>query len=167
MEYSLYDDIKIPRNGCLLDERKIDFNRNPNEVLENIWCIGGERGWYHLNWLWKIRGILDKLVGGVGLRRGRKDQINLKVGDPLDFWRVIVANKKEMRLLLFADMKLPGDAWLEFKIIPNKDGGQLRQTASFRPFGFPGKLYWYALYPFHVFVFRGMVTKITEYYPSN
>jgi hypothetical protein len=85
-------------------------------VLKNIWSIGGERGWYYGNWLWNIRGFLDKIVGGVGLRRGRTNKTEIYPGDTLDFWRVLAADKENKRLLLYAEMKLPGEAWLEFKI---------------------------------------------------
>ena len=102
---------------------------------------------------------MDKMVGGVGLRRGRTSANSLNAGDALDFWRVLYANKEEGRLLLIAEMKLPGDAWLEFKI---KDQ-TLVQTATFRPLGLLGRLYWYAVLPFHGFIFRGMIHKITEH----
>lgn len=101
---------------------------------------------------------MDKLFGGVGLRRGRTNATKLKVGDALDFWRVLYANRKEGRLLLFAEMKVPGEAWLEFKIKDNI----LTQTATFRPHGIAGRLYWYAVLPFHGLVFNGMITEITK-----
>ncbi len=101
---------------------------------------------------------MDKLAGGVGLRRGRTNQNSISIGDSLDFWRVIYSNKDEGRLLLFAEMKLPGEAWLEFKI----DGDKLTQTATFRPLGLMGRLYWYSVYPFHGFIFNGMINKLTK-----
>ena len=100
---------------------------------------------------------MDKLVGGVGLRRGRTSKDTLQAGDALDFWRVLYANKEEGRLLLFAEMKLPGEAWLEFKIVDE----ELIQTATFRPLGLWGRLYWYSVLPFHGFIFKGMLKKLT------
>lgn len=156
--------VEAPTFGCFKDVRAETFHREPNEVMENIWCIGGERGWYYGNTLWKIRGFMDKLVGGVGLRRGRRSPTDLKAGDALDFWRVVYANKKELRLLLFAEMKLPGDAWLEFKIKPQNDGSHtLIQSATFRPLGVWGRVYWYLVLPFHGFIFSNMVKNIVAY----
>ena len=100
---------------------------------------------------------MDKLAGGVGLRRGRTSENSLNAGDALDFWRVLFADKKEGRLLLYAEMKLPGEAWLEFKI----EGNKLIQTATFRPLGLLGRLYWYSVLPLHEFVFRGIIKKLT------
>lgn len=164
-DYSEY--IKIPQQGCFIDKRKVEFNRKPIEILENIWSIGGSRGWYFLDSLWIIRGFLDKLFGGVGLRRGRTNQNSITAGDALDFWRVLLADKQNMRLLLYAEMKLPGEAWLEFKITPTENGGTLNQTATFRPNGLSGRLYWFFVYPFHMLMFRGMVKSITEYKPKT
>ena len=101
---------------------------------------------------------MDKIFGGVGLRRGRTHDTYLEAGDPLDFWRVLLADKKEKRLLLFAEMKLPGEAWLEFKIVKDK----LYQRAVFRPKGVWGRLYWYSVLPFHAFVFNGMINALVE-----
>ena len=149
--------IAVPVHGCFKDQRsKLIFSRE--ECIDKIWGIGGNNGWYYANWLWKVRGIMDKLAGGVGLRRGRTNQNSISIGDSLDFWRVIYSNKDEGRLLLFAEMKLPGEAWLEFKI----DGDKLTQTATFRPLGLMGRLYWYSVYPFHGFIFNGMINKLTK-----
>ena len=131
-------------------------------MLRNIWSLGGERGWFYANFLWKIRGFLDKLIGGVGLRRGRTNKKDINAGDALDFWRVLVADSKEKRLLLYAEMKLPGEAWLEFKIENRNDNYFLVQTATFRAKGLLGRLYWYSVLPFHFFVFDGMARKIAE-----
>jgi hypothetical protein len=150
--------IQVPKYGILKDEQKIRVE-NPIEVLENIWKIGGETGWYYGNWLWKVRGFLDKLWGGVGLRRGRTHPDKIFPGDSLDFWRVLLADKKGKRLLLFAEMKLPGEAWLEFKIDENN---VLHQTATFRPRGLRGRLYWYSIVPFHYFIFGGMIRGIAN-----
>ncbi len=150
--------IEVPINGCYKDIRTIKVN-NPMASLEKIWSIGGKNGWYSGNWLWEIRGILDQIVGGVGMRRGRKSATEISPGDALDFWRVLLADKQNKRLLLFAEMKLPGEAWLEFKIDEHQI---LTQTATFRPLGLWGRLYWYAVLPFHGFIFRGMLNKIAN-----
>lgn len=131
--------------------------------MENIWAIGGERGWYYGNWLWKLRGFLDKLVGGVGLRRGRTNATTIHTGDTLDFWRVLVADPEKKRLLLYAEMKLPGEAWLEFKLAKNNGKDFLFQTATFRPKGIWGRIYWYLVLPFHFFVFEGMAENLVNY----
>ncbi len=150
--------IQVPKYGVLKDEKKIKVD-DPEAVLRNIWRIGGEQGWYYGNWLWKIRGFIDKLTGGVGLRRGRTHPDKIYPGDSLDFWRVLLADKKGKRLLLFAEMRLPGEAWLEFRI--DKDA-VLHQTATFRPKGLRGRLYWYAIVPFHYFIFGGMIRNIAR-----
>ena len=154
---SISEFIAVPEFGCFKDARVADVE-NRELSIDKIWSIGGENGWYHGNWLWRIRGFLDKLFGGVGLRRGRTNQKTISVGDALDFWRVLYANKEEGRLLLFAEMKLPGEAWLEFKIIDEK----LFQTATFRPLGLLGRLYWLVVLPFHGIIFKGMIKKISQ-----
>jgi uncharacterized protein YbjT (DUF2867 family) len=148
--------IEVPVNGCFKDVRCTKVN-DPETVLNRIWSIGGTTGWYYGNWMWSVRGVMDKMVGGVGLRRGRKSATRINAGDTLDFWRVLLASKKERRLLLYAEMKLPGEAWLEFKI--NNDN-MLEQTATFRPLGIWGRLYWYSVLPFHGFIFKGMMNRI-------
>jgi hypothetical protein len=131
-------------------------------VLNNVWSIGGAKGWYYANRLWRIRGFLDKLVGGVGLRRGRTNVNTIDPGDALDFWRVLIADKAQKRLLLYAEMKLPGEAWLEFKIVEDNRKWYLTQEATFRPKGLWGRLYWYSLLPFHYFIFTGMINNIVK-----
>ncbi len=157
LDFKISEYIKVPVYGCFKDIRKKQI-ADVSSCLENIWRIGGETGWYHANWLWKLRGLIDKTVGGVGLRRGRTSIDNIKAGDTLDFWRVLYANKEEKRLLLFAEMKLPGDAWLEFQI---KDH-TLIQTATFRPKGLLGRMYWYSVLPLHGIIFKGMINKLTK-----
>jgi len=147
---------EVPVNGCYFDDRKLHIV-DSEKVLNKIWSIGGSTGWYYADWLWGIRGFIDKLFGGVGLRRGRKNQTEISPGDALDFWRVLIADKREKRLLLFAEMKLPGEAWLEFRI---DNQNVLFQTATFRPLGLWGRLYWYSVLPFHGFIFRGMIRNI-------
>jgi uncharacterized protein YbjT (DUF2867 family) len=150
--------IQVPKYGCLKDVKKMKIT-NPDQVLENIWSIGGEKGWYYGNWLWQLRGFFDKMFGGVGLRRGRTSPTHLDNGDSLDFWRVLLANKEEKRLLLFAEMRVPGEAWLEFRI--DKDN-VFYQIATFRPRGILGRLYWYSMIPFHFFIFDGMLKNIAK-----
>jgi hypothetical protein len=150
--------IEVPTNGCYIDVRKMKVN-DVAQSLDKIWAIGGKTGWYYGNWLWEIRGFLDQLIGGVGMRRGRKSATEINTGDALDFWRVLLADKREMRLLLFAEMRLPGEAWLEFKI--DKDQ-VLTQTATFRPLGVLGRLYWFSVLPFHGLIFKGMIGRIAS-----
>ena len=157
LSMNISDFINVPEFGCFKDKKSLTFN-DINKCKENIWKIGGKNGWYKANFLWKIRGLLDKIFGGVGLRRGRTHPSEISAGDTLDFWRVLYANKKEGRLLLFAEMKLPGEAWLEFNIINNR----LYQTATFRPKGILGRIYWYAVVPFHHIVFNGMIKNIVK-----
>ena len=149
--------VEVPVYGCYRDERSRVL-KNEKETIKKVWTIGGNNGWYYADWLWGFRGFIDKLFGGVGLRRGRKDPKEIKPGESLDFWRVIYADKKEKRLLLYAEMKLPGEAWLEFKIREN----QLYQTATFRPLGVPGRIYWFLVLPFHGMIFNGMINKIAN-----
>lgn len=149
--------IELPQYGCFKDVRHRTI-QDEAFTIDKIWSIGGRNGWYSFNRLWKLRGYMDKLFGGVGLRRGRTHDTYLEAGDPLDFWRVLLADKQEKRLLLFAEMKLPGEAWLEFKIVKDK----LYQRAVFRPKGVWGRLYWYSVLPFHAFVFNGMINALVE-----
>lgn len=155
LDFKISDYIQVPEFGCFKDIRTEPVGDN-GKCLEKIWRIGGKTGWYYANFLWKLRGFMDKLNGGVGLRRGRTNENDIQAGDTLDFWRVLYADKNEKRLLLFAEMKLPGEAWLEFKI----EGGKLLQTATFRPWGLMGRLYWYSVAPFHHIVFGGMIKKL-------
>jgi uncharacterized protein YbjT (DUF2867 family) len=148
--------IEVPANGCFKDVRRLKLNK-PDVALNRIWKIGGNTGWYYADWLWSLRGVLDKMVGGVGLRRGRKSPTKINAGDTLDFWRVLLADKEQKRLLLYAEMKLPGEAWLEFKI---NNENVLEQTATFRPLGVWGRLYWYAVLPFHGLIFNGMIRSL-------
>jgi len=156
-DFNISEFLTVPTYGCFLDKRS-QFMSNQECSIERVWSIGGKTGWYYGNWLWKLRGFLDRLAGGVGLRRGRTHEHQLSVGDAVDFWRVLYADKEEGRLLLFAEMKLPGEAWLEFKVV----SGTLWQTATFRPKGLLGRIYWYAVYPFHGLIFNGMLNKLTR-----
>lgn len=155
--YNISDFIEVPTFGCFIDKRRMTF-KTKESTIQKIWKLGGGNGYYFGNWLWRLRGFLDKLVGGVGLRRGRTSPEQIQAGDALDFWRVLYANKSEGRLLLFAEMKLPGEAWLEFRL----DNNQVVQTATFRPLGILGRLYWYSVLPFHGFIFRNMLKAISQ-----
>jgi uncharacterized protein YbjT (DUF2867 family) len=163
LETSFMDQVKVPQNGTVEYKVKMPFDRKAEEVFNNIWSIGGSRGWYYLDWMWSFRGFLDKVFGGVGTRRGRTSNTNLQAGDVLDFWRVLLADKSNKRLLLYAEMKVPGEAWLEFKVIQYHGKSYLSQIATFRPNGLFGRMYWYAMYPFHLFIFDGMAKRITQY----
>ena len=157
LDFNLSDFIDVPTYGCYTDKRSKPVD-NRDYTINKIWGIGGINGWYYATWLWKLRGYLDKLMGGVGLRRGRTNPDKIAAGDAIDFWRVLFADKEEGRLLLFAEMILPGEAWLEFRI----DNGILYQTATFRPKGVLGRLYWLAVLPFHALVFRGMIKRLIK-----
>jgi len=149
--------IEVPVHGCYSDKRKISIN-NEKETINKIWAIGGKKGWYYANWLWAIRGFIDKMAGGVGLRPTRKNTERINPGESLDFWRVLYANRTEKRLLLYAEMKLPGEAWLEFKVANN----MLFQTATFRPRGLFGRIYWFGVMPFHGIIFNGMIKNLAK-----
>jgi len=163
VDNSLLEHINVPTNGCYFDKREKEIITNVEQVLNNLWSIGGERGWYYADWLWHICGFLDKLVGGVGLRRGRTNTNEIHTGDTLDFWRVLAADKQNKRLLLYAEMKLPGEAWLEFKIAEKNGKNFLQQTAIFRPKGLLCRLYWFSILPFHYFMFEGMAENVAKH----
>jgi uncharacterized protein YbjT (DUF2867 family) len=149
--------------GTLLrDERSLLSGADPKRLWEVIEAIGGATGWYHADFLWRLRGVLDRVFGGVGLRRGRRNAHELLEGDALDFWRVIV-RQKGRRLSLRAEMKLPGEAVLQFELLPEPDGRvRLVQRALFRPKGLWGILYWWMVSPLHAYVFGGMLKKIAR-----
>ena len=153
--------LKVPQHGVFTDLKERQITGELQETRRVFFSIGGNNGWYYGNYLWRLRGYLDKLAGGVGLRRGRTHEYELKPGDALDFWRVLVADYEEGRLLLYAEMRLPGEAWLEWKTERAENGEYLlKQTATFRPSGVWGRLYWYAVLPFHSFIFSGMIDQI-------
>jgi len=145
--------------GWLFDSRSIRIQVPPEKAFEPIRRIGGATGWYYANWLWRLRGAMDRVAGGVGLRRGRRDPDGLCVGDPVDCWRVEALEPHRL-LRLAAEMKLPGRAWLEFSVSGDSGGSTIRQTASFDPVGLLGRAYWYAVYPLHQIVFQGMLRNI-------
>lgn len=156
------DHIEVPKYGCMKDEKSFIYKGNLKKLLDTIWQIGGKNGWYAYNFLWKVRGGLDKLFGGVGLRRGRRHPSEIAPGDALDVWRVLVSDKEQMRLLLYAEMKLPGEAWLEFNVEKQEGNYTLHQIATFRPKGLLGRLYWYILFPIHHLIFRKMGQNIIK-----
>ncbi|WOD43730.1 SDR family oxidoreductase [Hwangdonia lutea] len=154
---NLHKYVNVPKYGCFKDYKERPV-KNPEKTIDKIWAIGGKNGWYYGSFLWRIRGYIDKAFGGIGLRRGRTNPTEIHAGDALDFWRVIFADKPQQKLLLYAEMRLPGEAWLEFKI----EDHILKQTATFRPRGIWGRLYWYSVLPFHGFIFKGMINKLSE-----
>ena len=148
------------REGMVFERRKRRVHAPAGEVYRVIAGIGGARGWYHANWLWRMRGMTDRLLGGVGLRRGRRHPDDLRVGDSLDFWRVDALEQGRL-LRLRAEMKLPGHAWLQYEVREDNEGATLvEQTAAFLPKGLAGLVYWYALYPIHAWIFSGLVKEI-------
>lgn len=147
------------RGSRIVDSRATRVPVDAKAAFTPIRRIGGEQGWYAGNFLWRIRGAIDLLAGGVGLRRGRRDPENLRVGEPLDFWRV-ERYEPDRLLRLHAEMRLPGRAWLQFEVEPDGEGSVVRQTALFKPRGLFGLLYWYGLYPIHAWIFRAMLRRI-------
>lgn len=147
--------------GRLVDSRVVSVNVDVEAAFRPIRRIGGRTGWYYANWLWRLRGLLDAIVGGVGLRRGLRQPDERGVGDAVDFWRV-EALEPNRRLRLAAEMKLPGRAWLEFEVEGDGTGSRIRQTAMFDPRGIGGRVYWYGLYPIHRLVFAGMLRGIAR-----
>ncbi|MDN3505752.1 MAG: SDR family oxidoreductase [Simkaniaceae bacterium] len=149
--------VEVPKFGCVSQTTPFRFKGDPDKVMEAVFSLGGKEG-YYMNWAWKLRGLIDKTFGGVGLRRGKTARKHLRPGDALDFWRVLLADKENQRLLLFAEMRVPGEAWLEFRI----ENSTLYQTATFRPKGLLGRLYWYILYPIHSLIFKGLGKKMIK-----
>ncbi len=149
-------DVLGSHEGMLLDRRRRRTKAVPERVFEAICTLGGEHGWPAGNFLWQLRGVLDRFCGGVGMRRGRRHARELRVGDPLDFWRVEALEPAHL-LRLRAEMKLPGRAWLQFEVLPEPGGSRVEQTAFFEPHGVLGYLYWYSVLPFHRFVFPGLI----------
>jgi len=147
--------------GMIVERRQRAVAAPPEQVFAVVESLGGEAGWPYANLLWRVRGLVDRLVGGVGMRLGRRDPDHLRVGDALDFWRVEEIRRPEL-LRLRAEMKVPGRAWLQYEVRPTEGGSSLVQTAFFEPKGLPGLVYWYGLYPIHVLIFRGTVRVLAE-----
>ncbi len=146
-------------SGMVHDKKIITIEKSSSDIFKFLSSLGGETGWLYGNFLWKIRGYIDLFFGGVGLRRGRRDPLVLNQGDALDFWRIekVIENKL---IRLKAEMKVPGKAWLQYEIVENENNCQLTQTAFFAPKGLFGLIYWYSLFPVHIFIFRGMIKAI-------
>ncbi len=146
--------------GLIREQRQLVAAVAPPAAFRAFSGLGGARGWLYMNWAWQFRGAVDRLVGGVGMRRGRRDPDELRVGDALDFWRVEAVEPGRL-LRLRAEMKVPGPAWLEFQALPHGVGQSLIiQTAFFEPKGLSGLIYWYALYPIHAFIFSGLIREV-------
>lgn len=156
-----------PKNETLqyssrvFDKRDLFVPVSPRCAFHPIQRIGGKTGWYYANFLWKMRGYLDLLFGGIGTRRGRRDPVDIRVGDTLDWWRV-EAYEQDKLLRLQAEMKVPGRAWLQFEVEPYQDGSIIHQTAIFDPLGLWGRMYWYMLMPAHDIIFGGMLRRIAK-----
>jgi hypothetical protein len=151
------------REGMIVERRQRAVAAPPERVFAEVERVGGDAGWPYANLLWRVRGLMDRLVGGVGMRLGRRDPDRLRAGDALDFWRVEEVRRPTL-LRLRAEMKVPGRAWLQYEATPLDDGARSRlvQTAFFEPKGLPGLAYWYALYPVHGLIFRGIVRDLAE-----
>jgi uncharacterized protein YbjT (DUF2867 family) len=148
--------------GMILERRQLVTSASPDQAYSVVSRLGGHTGWLYYNWAWRVRGAMDRLVGGVGLRRGRRDPVDLRPGDAVDFWRVEAAEPGR-RLLLRAEMKVPGRAWLQFEMAPHSEKQtRVTQTAFFAPKGLAGLGYWYLLYPIHRVIFSGMIRKVAE-----
>lgn len=154
--------IQVPEHGVLRDRQKVPLTTDRKSVIDAVWSVGGRNGWPSMNWAWKVRGAMDRLSGGIGMRRGRRHPTQLFAGDALDFWRVILADRGDgeepARLILSAEMKVPGEAWLDFEITET----ELIQTATFRPRGLFGRLYWYSVLPFHLLLFPAMARRLAS-----
>jgi uncharacterized protein YbjT (DUF2867 family) len=161
-----YRSIEKHRGGIrfgsrLIHSREANTTKPPHATFQPIQCIGGETGWYSFDWLWSVRGFIDKIAGGVGRRRTRRDPRCVLPGDVVDFWRV-EAMEQDRLLRLHAEMKMPGRAWLQFEVEKTEGGSLIRLTAIFDPIGVTGLLYWYLVYPLHILIFRGMLRAIVE-----
>jgi uncharacterized protein YbjT (DUF2867 family) len=149
------------REGMIVEHRQRAVSASPERVFSEVERMGGRAGWPYANLLWRLRGLADRVVGGVGMRLGRRDPEHLRVGDALDFWRVEEVRRPTL-LRLRAEMRVPGRAWLQYEVTPTDAGSRLVQTAFFEPKGLPGLAYWYLLYPVHGLIFRGTVRVLAE-----
>ncbi len=145
--------------GMLFERHRTRCSASPEAVFDVVCALGGDAGWPAGNALWQLRGLIDRVFGGVGMRRGRRHPRQLRIGEPVDFWRVEALEPPHL-LRLRAEMRLPGTAWLQFEVLPDVDGARIEQTAFFDPHGLPGYLYWYAFLPFHRFLFPGLIRAV-------
>jgi len=154
--------VQVPAHGILSDQQIVPLSTERVKALHSVWSLGGSKGWPSMNWAWKLRGWMDRIAGGTGIRRGRRHPTELNAGDALDFWRVLLSDQDSTpdsaRLILAAEMKMPGEAWLQFEITEDK----LIQTATFRPRGLLGRAYWYALLPLHWILFPLMAKRLAN-----
>jgi hypothetical protein len=151
----------VSHEGMIVERRQRTISASPELVFAEVERLGGDAGWPYANFLWRIRGLMDRFVGGVGMRLGRRDPDHVRVGDAVDFWRVEEVRRPAL-LRLRAEMKVPGRAWLQYEVLPAEGGSRLVQTAFFEPKGLPGLAYWYVLYPVHGLIFRGNVRILGE-----
>ena len=152
----------LSSEGMIIERRQRTVSAPAEAVYRSFARLGGARGWVYLDWAWQLRGMVDRLCGGVGMRRGRRDPEDLRAGDAVDFWRVEAVEPGRL-IRLRAEMRVPGRAWLEFKALPQPDGQTLlTQTAFFEPKGLLGLLYWYAIYPIHGLIFSGLIRRVGE-----
>ena len=149
------------RQGMILERREMRVAATPERVFAAVSRLGGRTGWLYMDWTWRVRGAVDRLAGGVGMRRGRRDPVDLRPGDALDFWRVEAVDPPAL-VRLRAEMKVPGRAWLQFEVREAEGGSVLAQTAFFAPKGLAGLLYWYVLYPVHALIFSGLVRRLAQ-----
>jgi hypothetical protein len=150
------------QDGMIIERRRRVVRASATAVYRAFTGLGGERGWLYANWTWRLRGMLDRLVGGVGFRRGRRHPDKVRAGDVLDFWRVEAVEQQRL-LRLRAEMKVPGAAWLQFEARPQSEAETLLvQTAFFAPKGLWGLLYWYGLYPLHSLIFSGLIRNLAR-----
>ena len=148
--------------GMILERRQVEVQASTDKVFGTFTRLGDEVGWLYFDWTWRLCGALDRILGGVGLHRGRRDPVNIRVGDALDFWRVEIVDLGKL-LRLRAEMKVPGKAWLQFEVNLLENGNtQLSQTAYFAPKGLFGLLYWYILYPLHGLIFSGLIRELKK-----
>ena len=145
----------------IVERRQLAVPVPPERLFAEVERLGGRAGWPYANVLWRVRGWFDRLVGGVGMRLGRRNPARLREGDALDFWRVEEIRRPEL-LRLRAEMRVPGRAWLQYEVVPVAGGSRLVQTAFFEPKGLPGLAYWYVLYPVHGLIFRGTVRELAR-----
>jgi hypothetical protein len=152
--------VQVPAHGVLSDKQSVPLTTDREKTIASVWSLGGTKGWPSMNWAWKLRGGMDRILGGTGLRRGRRNPTELNAGDALDFWRVVLSDRDSSpdssRLILAAEMKMPGEAWLQFEVTED----QLIQTATFRPRGLFGRAYWYAVLPMHWILFPRMAKRL-------